>query len=81
MPTIMLRGLPGELVGRIKAFGQRKGLKLPEAVVALVEKGLDSDDARSAGGKARAANLSPEARTEQARLAVQARWNKPPDPE
>lgn len=74
MPTIMLRGLPGELVGRIKAFGVRRGLKLPEAVVVLVEKGLDSDQARSAGGQARAANLSPEARSEQARTAANARW-------
>lgn len=77
MPTIMLRGLPGELVARIKAFADHRGLKLPDAVVALVEAGLRFHAQSSAGGQARAANLSPEARQEQARVAAEARWKKP----
>lgn len=77
MPTIMLRGVAPDLVARIKAFADRRGLKLPAAVLALVESGLNHQEARSAGGQARSANQTPEERSDQARAAAEARWRKP----
>lgn len=70
--SLILRSLPVGMLDRIRAFGQRRGLGLRTAAIALLEMGLRSHDRAIAAGKARGKAVTPE----EAQRASQARWAK-----
>jgi hypothetical protein len=78
MPTLMGRGLPNDLVRRVREYARHAQITTSEAIGKLLQIALDNLDARAAGGKARMQGLSPEERSDQARSAAQARWDKEP---
>lgn len=73
MATLALRGLPADLMARIKAYASARSLSPRDAALALLTRGLDDIDARRAGGLARQAGLSPEERSALGTHAVSAR--------
>lgn len=76
MPTIMLRGLPADLVARLRTYAQQHALSLPEAASRLLVIALDHLAARAAGAAAVNATRTPEERQESAQHAARARWNR-----
>lgn len=78
MPTIMLRGLPADLVARLRAYAQQHNVPLPEAALRLLVIALDHLAARASGAAAVNATRTPEERQESAQHAARARWRKEP---
>ncbi len=76
MPTLMLRALSAELVEKIRAYARGRGLALPAASADLITAGLERRAGQSAGGVRAGANMTPEQRTDRARRAVMARWER-----
>jgi len=77
MPTIMLRGLPAALVAIIRSHGQQLGAEGDRAcVLALIDYAIQQREARTAGATAMHAQYTPEERTERARVAARARWQR-----
>lgn len=74
MPSLMLRNLPAGTVARLRAYARQHDLSLVDAADRLLTAGLETVEARSAGGHARAARMTPEARSARARELAQARW-------
>lgn len=75
MPTLMLRGVPGDLLARLRAYARQREISTLEAATDLLTRGLDGYAARSAS--AASLNDRPAAeRSEAGRKAVQARWAK-----
>jgi hypothetical protein len=76
MPSLMLRGLPADLVARVKSYAHALGLSLPAAAARLLVDGLGRHEARQAAGRATAESRTPEERTAHARAAAEARWRQ-----
>jgi plasmid stability protein len=72
--ALMIRNLGRALKARLVAYAAARGLGTSAAAVELLERGLDNVDAVAAGGHARAATLTPEQRSAQARHASTSRW-------
>lgn len=62
MPSIMLRDLPTDLVGRLRAYAHERDLRLPAAARELLTAALDARDARRRGAQARWQGTTPEDR-------------------
>jgi len=76
MPSLMLRGVPADLVARLRAYARSHNRSLPSAAIDLLTIALDHLDARAAGGRRSHAQLTPAERSARARALVQARWAK-----
>lgn len=78
MPSFMLRDIPDQLWTYISQTAAGTEQTLRETCLELLERGRRWDAVRAgaAGGRARAARLSPAARQDQARAAARARWDK-----
>jgi hypothetical protein len=76
MPTLQLRGLPVDLVGRIRRYARTQDLGVTAGVVRLLTIALDHLDARVAAGQAAHRDTTPEQRSAAARHAVTARWER-----
>lgn len=73
MPSLMLRGLPADLLRRLRAYADRKGLGQREAAIAWLEAGeraLDDREARAARLRARHEASTPAERAAGARHAA-----------
>lgn len=81
MPTLVARGLPPELVRRVKDYAKAHDIGITVAIQRLLEYAFAAMDARKTAGQARIAQLSPEERSALASKATNTRWNKPPDTE
>lgn len=75
MPTIMLRGLPADLVARLRAYAERKGLGQHEAAVTLLDAGLRAHERAVTAGQIRGSAVT----SEDAREAARARWERDDD--
>lgn len=62
MPSLMLRGLPLDLVARLRVYAREQGVRLPEAAARMLAAGLDGRDARKRGAAARWRDTTPEQR-------------------
>jgi plasmid stability protein len=77
MPSLMLRGLPADLVARIRAYAQAHHLAVPDAAARLLASALDHLDARQRGGVGRWAGTTPAQRRTMTAAARQARHPQP----
>ena len=75
MPTLHLAGLAHDLVTRVRAYARARGLSTPVGAAQLLERGLQTTDARRAGALAANAARSPQERSDLARRAVYARYH------
>jgi len=77
MRNYTLRNVPPELWDAITALAEREGLSRREAVIRLLERGLQSPTTLAAqGGRERMRRLTPAERRALARAAAQARWQQ-----
>lgn len=80
MASYVIRGLPEGLVGRAKAAARARGETLDDVLRQALESCAEGQSAAAElgakGGAARAANMSKRARSESARAAVTARWDR-----
>lgn len=73
MPTLHLH-VPPDLMAQLKSSAA--GGKVDEHAIALLQSALAVREARRAGGRARAKNMSKKERSKAASHAVSARWQK-----
>lgn len=76
MPILHLRAVPSDLMTRIKTSARDAKEPIDQHAIALLDTALDAQDARSRGGRDRAARMTDEQRSESARRAAAARWAK-----
>ena len=76
MPQLLIRGLDHATLARLRTYAQTAGLALPAAAVAMLTRGLDALEARTAGAHALHASRTPTERQEAAQRAARARWAK-----
>jgi hypothetical protein len=76
MPSLMLRGVPGPLMKRLRQYARENDLTPLGAALLALEAGLTALDARRRGGQTLNAQLTPEERSANARRAAEARWSK-----
>lgn len=69
----MIRGLPAGLVGHAKARARADDTTLDAVLITYLARYAEQGPPGLAGAQARAASLSPERRSEIARIAVRAR--------
>lgn len=75
MPTLMARGVSPELATRVRQYARRDpDRSTSDAIAHLIRVGLDTIEARAAGGHAVHASRSTEERSQAGRKAVTARW-------
>lgn len=74
MPSLMLRGLPSDLVGRVRAYATAHGCSTPVAAARLLTIALDHLDARQRGARGRWAGTTPEQRQAMTAAARAARY-------
>lgn len=70
----MLRGLPADLVARLRAYATARGLTERQAAARILQEHLAQLEQRAAGAETVNARLTPEERSAAARRAVTARW-------
>lgn len=74
----MLRDVPLDLWGQVKAQAQTEDVSLRVMVLELLRRGLDGPrSVASLGGRARAEAMSADARRANAQQAARARWDRP----
>lgn len=76
MPTLHIRGVPSELMGRLRASAREADAPIDQHALDLLERGLDARAHAAERGRRRAAVLSPERRRDIARQAALARHRK-----
>lgn len=76
MPHLTLRGATTAYIAEMRAAAHQLGMTLPAAIMHLSAAGWRTLQERRKGGRARAAAMTPEARSETARAAVAAREAK-----
>lgn len=76
MPTLMLRGLDAETSARVKSYARTHDLSVSAAAAQLLTIALDHLEARKVAGEARWTGLRKAERSEVARRAAQARWDR-----
>lgn len=69
--------LTPELATRVRGYAEGQGLGFREAVLGLLESGLDQRVQRQAGGRKRWAGVTSRDRRAHATRAAQARWGTP----
>lgn len=75
MPTLIAQHCSPELATRVRAYArQHPDRSSSESLAALITLGLDSLDARTAGGRATQAGRTATERSASGRHAAQARW-------
>lgn len=74
MPSYMLRDLPSDLWGQVKAQATTEDVSLRAMVLDLLRRGLAVTASGAKGGHARAQSLTPDQRRESAVRAARARW-------
>lgn len=59
-----MRGLPPDLVARLRVYAREQGVRLPEAAARMLAAGLDGREARQRGAAARWGGTTPERRAQ-----------------
>lgn len=80
MPSLMLRGLPADLVARLRALARGRAVSLSDVAAEMLTLGLQMTAGRAAGAEAVNAAMTPEERSERARRGAAARWAKRDEP-
>lgn len=74
MATYALRGLDAATINRAKARARERGTSLDDVLRDYLTAYADGETAQQAGGRARAAAMTADERSAQARRAAEARW-------